>query len=267
MSGATYGILFIDRFHRSGRLSAARLLAAGVPMAVITRRKSCSPPSSIETVMSHWEARKVGRSPARSCSKATCASRSLASTPSPGTGRGTVRRSSTVRPAWPFVPTIGEPGANVNGLEHLQPFAARRASASLHISTATSAACAGRILGPSLTRGQQMGNVYGQQDQGRKAARGRLRLMTVYRPTSIVGDSQTGYSTNYHGFYLPTGWPTRSATASAKQMNERFWPCSGSAAGREKPYPGRCRLAAIASSCTGTWANLSPHVAPATTVS
>ena len=27
--------------------------------------------------------------------------------------------------------------------------------------------------------------------------------VTVYRPSIIVGDSQTGYTTSYHGFYTP----------------------------------------------------------------
>ena len=35
------------------------------------------------------------------------------------------------------------------------------------------------------------------------AAADFLDRPTIYRPSIIVGDSQTGYTTTYHGFYAP----------------------------------------------------------------
>jgi thioester reductase-like protein len=69
----------------------------------------------------------------------------------------------------------------------------------------------GRVLETEVNVGQTPGNVYEKTKLQaemlvREAARangGWLDPPTIYRPSIIVGDSQTGYTTTYHGFYAP----------------------------------------------------------------
>jgi thioester reductase-like protein len=69
----------------------------------------------------------------------------------------------------------------------------------------------GRILESDVDVGQTPGNVYEKtkleaEMMVRAAAQGKgswLDRPTIYRPSIIVGDSQTGYTTTYHGFYAP----------------------------------------------------------------
>ncbi len=69
----------------------------------------------------------------------------------------------------------------------------------------------GRILERDADVGQTPGNVYEKTKLQaellvREAAQGNgswLDPPTIFRPSIIVGDSQTGYTTTYHGFYAP----------------------------------------------------------------
>ncbi len=69
----------------------------------------------------------------------------------------------------------------------------------------------GRILESDVDVGQTPGNVYEKTKleaelMVRAAAQGKgswLDRATIYRPSIIVGDSETGYTTTYHGFYAP----------------------------------------------------------------
>ncbi len=64
----------------------------------------------------------------------------------------------------------------------------------------------GRILESELDLGQTCGNDY---ERSKMAAEKQireapfLRSTTFYRPASVLGDSVTGYTTNFHGFYAP----------------------------------------------------------------
>jgi len=64
----------------------------------------------------------------------------------------------------------------------------------------------GRILESELDLGQTNGNDY---ERSKMAAEKQIReadfleSATFYRPASVLGDSVTGYSTNFHGFYAP----------------------------------------------------------------
>ena len=68
-----------------------------------------------------------------------------------------------------------------------------------------------RILESDIDVGQTPGNVYEKTKleaelMVRAAAQGKeswLDRPTIYRPSIIVGDSETGYTTTYHGFYAP----------------------------------------------------------------
>ena len=64
----------------------------------------------------------------------------------------------------------------------------------------------GRVLESDVDVGQTPGNVYEKtklQAEMLVRAADFLDPPTIYRPSIIVGDSQTGYTTTYHGFYAP----------------------------------------------------------------
>ncbi len=64
----------------------------------------------------------------------------------------------------------------------------------------------GRVLESDVDLGQTPGNVYEKtklQAEMLVRAADFLDSTTIYRPSIIVGDSQTGYTTTYHGFYAP----------------------------------------------------------------
>ena len=77
-----------------------------------------------------------------------------------------------------------------------------------------------------LNLGQTLGNVY---EESKLRAEAIVRdadcfdVLTIYRPASIIGDSRTGYTTSYHGFYLPLQLAYSFAAAIPPSlMNERF---------------------------------------------
>jgi thioester reductase-like protein len=86
-----------------------------------------------------------------------------------------------------------------------------------HVSTAYVCGLrTGRVLESELDVGQQFGNDYEQTKvQAEKMVREAdfLDRYTIFRPSIIVGDSQTGYTTTFHGFYTPL----QLAHAAAKQ--------------------------------------------------
>ena len=64
----------------------------------------------------------------------------------------------------------------------------------------------GRILESDVDVGQTPGNVYEKTKLEAELMVRRSDFLdrpTIYRPSIIVGDSQTGYTTTYHGFYAP----------------------------------------------------------------
>ncbi len=76
-----------------------------------------------------------------------------------------------------------------------------------HVSTAYLCGLrTGRILESELDLGQTCGNDY---ERSKMAAEKQIReapfleSATFYRPASVLGDSVTGYTTNFHGFYSP----------------------------------------------------------------
>lgn len=76
-----------------------------------------------------------------------------------------------------------------------------------HVSTAyTCGLREGRILETELDEGQTPGNDYEKskiQAEKMVHAADFLTSRTIYRPSIIVGDSQTGYTNTFHGFYAP----------------------------------------------------------------
>jgi nucleoside-diphosphate-sugar epimerase len=74
-----------------------------------------------------------------------------------------------------------------------------------HVSTAYVCGLrSGRILESELDVGQKMSNDYEQsklQAENMIRGSGLFDSLTVHRPAIIIGDSQNGYTTTYHGFY------------------------------------------------------------------
>ncbi len=74
-----------------------------------------------------------------------------------------------------------------------------------HVSTAyVSGLRTGTVAEAELDMGQAFGNDYERSKaEAERMVRGAtcLETATVYRPSIIVGDSQTGYTSTYHGYY------------------------------------------------------------------
>lgn len=103
----------------------------------------------------------------------------------------------------------GEPYlSNVEGTRHMLELCRRTGIRQFH-HVSTAYVCGlrkGRVLECNVDVGQTAGNVYEKTKlQAEKLVRtaGFLDPPTIYRPSIIVGDSQTGYTTTYHGFYAP----------------------------------------------------------------
>jgi thioester reductase-like protein len=100
----------------------------------------------------------------------------------------------------------GDPWAtNVEGTERLLDLCATLGIAHFH-HVSTAYVCgdrAGPVGEDELCRGQRFRNDY---ERSKFEAEARVRAAravraTVYRPSVVVGDSRTGYTSSYHGFY------------------------------------------------------------------
>lgn len=98
--------------------------------------------------------------------------------------------------------------SNVGGTENVLEFARQlKIRCFHHVSTAyVSGLRTGRCLESELDVGQEFGNDY-ERSKLRSETMVRtadwLDQPTVYRPAIIVGDSRTGFSSTFHGFYTP----------------------------------------------------------------
>jgi len=118
----------------------------------------------------------------------------------------------------------GEPyRTNIQGTCHVLEFC-RQASIRKfhHVSTAYVAGLRkGRVLETELDVGQELGNDY---EKSKLTSERMVREfdafdeVTVYRPGIIVGDSKTGYTTTYHGFYAAL--QLSHTLAASQQPNE-----------------------------------------------
>ncbi|MDH3717940.1 MAG: SDR family oxidoreductase [Planctomycetota bacterium] len=96
-----------------------------------------------------------------------------------------------------------------------------------HVSTAYICGLrTGVVRETELDFGQENGNVYERSKlTGEKLvlADDSLDKVTIYRPASVVGDSQTGFTTSTHGFYLPLQLAHVMADkVPAELMGDRF---------------------------------------------
>ena len=85
----------------------------------------------------------------------------------------------------------------------------------------------GVVREDELDVGQAFGNVYEEtkcESERRLRAARHLESVTIYRPSIIVGDSRTGYSSTYHGFYTPlrVASEARGVMAQGRAIGMRF---------------------------------------------
>lgn len=106
-------------------------------------------------------------------------------------------------------PKTNEPQrSNVEGTRHVIDFC-RRAGIRQYHHVSTAYVCGrrrGRILETELDLGQEPSNDYEQAkltSEKEVLASGAFDQITVHRPSIIIGDSRTGHTTSYHGFYTP----------------------------------------------------------------
>ncbi|MFN0053175.1 MAG: SDR family oxidoreductase [Planctomycetales bacterium] len=98
--------------------------------------------------------------------------------------------------------------SNVDGVRHVLDICRNARIRNFH-HVSTAYVCGqrqGRILESELDVGQSLSNDYEQSKiQAEKMVRSAdfIERLTVFRPAIIVGDSQTSFTTTYHGFYAP----------------------------------------------------------------
>lgn len=195
-----------------GRYLLRDLLLEGVRVAVLVRgTKHQSAEDRAEGIMSDWETREGRHLPRPVVVPGDLCTADLGLSTDwqqwTAAHCGTVLHSAA---SMAFRPdNRGEPHrTNIEGCGNLLEFCRRAGLRRFHhISTAYVCGLrTGRILESDVDVGQTLGNVY---EESKLAAEKLLRsaewldALTVYRPASIVGDSETGLTTNYHGFYLP----------------------------------------------------------------
>jgi nucleoside-diphosphate-sugar epimerase len=98
--------------------------------------------------------------------------------------------------------------SNLHGTRHVLDFCRTAGLREFH-HVSTAYVCGLRedlIREDELDAGQQHGNDYEiSKFEAEKLVRGAefLESLTVYRPAIILGDSRTGYTSTFHGFYVP----------------------------------------------------------------
>jgi thioester reductase-like protein len=83
----------------------------------------------------------------------------------------------------------------------------------------------GLVLESELDEGQDFHNDYERcKCEAEKMVRAAdfLDRLTVYRPGIIVGDSQTGYTSTYHGLYLYLRWVWLNSEALPREADGRY---------------------------------------------
>lgn len=215
-----------------GRYLLRDLLQAGARVAVLARNGRSEPAlDRVEAVMDYWE-QLAGRALPRPVVLA-------AELCEPDLGLSASDEAWIARRCRSIVHCAasmtfredrrGEPfRTNVGGTQHVLDLCRRTGLRDFHhVSTAYICGLrSGRILETQADEGQTLGNVYEESKLKaelliRQAA--HLDRVTVYRPASVVGDSRSGYVTNYHGFYLPLQLAySMSGTLPVVQMTERF---------------------------------------------
>lgn len=196
-----------------GRYLLKDLLVAGVPVAVLVRSgRKANAQQRIENVMCYWDER-LGRSMPRPIVLEGNITEPDLGLDARGM-RWVAENCDTLMhnaASLEFVSTSPESEpwrSNVRGTRYMLDLCRNARIRKLH-HVSTAYVCGlrtGRILESELDVGQQMSNDY---EQSKVLAEKMVRSadfideLTVYRPAIIFGDSKTGHTTTFHGFYAP----------------------------------------------------------------
>ncbi len=196
-----------------GRYLVKDLLEAGLPLAVLVRpTRRATARQRVDTMMAEWE-QKLGRSLPRPVAlEGDITEPDLGLSPRAMRwvaencdallhNAASLTFESTGKDAEPW-------RSNVTGTRNvLEVCRNARIRKFHHVSTAY--VCGrreGRVLETELDVGQALSNDYEQSKvEAEKLVRSSAFIdeLTVYRPAIIIGDSVTGFTTTYHGFYAP----------------------------------------------------------------
>jgi thioester reductase-like protein len=196
-----------------GRYLMRDLTLADVPLAVVVRReRRASAVQRVETVMARWE-QELGKTLLR-----PVVLEGDLCEPNLGLDAGTrtwvaQHCRSVVHSAASLTfyndERSGEPWrSNVAGTRHVFELCRQAGVRECH-HVSTAYVCGtrrGRILESELDVGQQPGNDYERTkllSEQEVLASPAFDSVTVYRPSIIVGDQLTGYTSSFHGFYTP----------------------------------------------------------------
>lgn len=197
-----------------GRYLLRDLTLAEIPLAVIVRRSRLETAvGRIETAMSHWE-RELGRALIRpvvlegditqeNCGLSADDQRWVASFCDTA-----IHSAASLTFYADDDSPDGEPWrSNIQGTRNILNLCRETGIEKFH-HVSTAYVCGRRretILEDELDLGQEPSNDYESSKlTAEKEVRGfGFKQLTVHRPSIIVGDSTTGFTTSYHGFYTP----------------------------------------------------------------
>ncbi|MFT5522166.1 MAG: thioester reductase-like protein [Pirellulaceae bacterium] len=198
-----------------GRYLLRDLTLAGQPLAVVvrpSRMETCT--QRIETAMSHWE-KQLGLALQRPVILEGDITKPLLGLTSQQIDWLTSHCDTMIHSAASLTfysdetDKTGEPWrSNVEGTRNVLELCRQCTIENLH-HVSTAYVCGrrrGRILESELDEGQEPSNDYEftkvtAEKEVREA--GIFDRVTIYRPSIIVGDVQTGFTTSYHGYYTP----------------------------------------------------------------
>ena len=194
-----------------GRYVLKDLLLSGIPVATLVRsarRQSAS--DRMESIILTWEERLDQRLPRPHVLEGDLSDEQLGLDPESiawvtENCQAVLHNAASLS----FIsgPRTSEPWkTNLTGTQHLLNLCEKSGIEEFH-HVSTAYVCGtrqGRVYENELDEGQQLSNDYEQSKfEAEQLVRGSefLNSTTIYRPSIIVGDSETGFSTTFHGFY------------------------------------------------------------------
>src|SRR5260221_964526 len=194
-----------------GRYLIKDLTVAGIPVAVLVRpSRRATAQHRVENVMCYWDAQLARALPRPVVLEGDITEPDLGLDPR---GMRWVAENcdtmlhNAASLTFQSTSTHSEPWrSNVQGMQHVLELCRNAGIRDFH-HVSTAYVCGlrqGRILESELDVGQKMSNDYEQSKlQAERMVRGSglFNSLTVHRPAIIIGDSQNGYTSTYHGFY------------------------------------------------------------------
>jgi thioester reductase-like protein len=202
------GLLLTGATGLLGRFLLRDFLVGGRDLAVLARDAATTAAQRVEDVVAFWE-EALGvrlKRPVVLVGDVSTANLGLSSADRAWLGHSCRAVLHTAAHVGFHVTTDGEPWeTNLEGVRYLRRLCGDVGIDELH-HVSTAYVCGrrtGTIREDDLDCGQEFHNVYEQSKYEaerllRQAAGPRI---TVYRPSVIVGDSRSGYTSTYHGFY------------------------------------------------------------------